>query len=104
LLSRDLAGRLFADGNLASSFEHFENDHACNMFCKFYDLPRDFLKPKAPVRAQFGASFERILEDDELDKGLGMAEILDATGKGKEKDDGPGEQVVDMSLSRASVL
>jgi hypothetical protein len=40
-LSNDVnseTGRIFADGNLASTHDAFTADHSCNRFCKFFHL------------------------------------------------------------------
>jgi hypothetical protein len=58
-----ISASIFADGNLASSFEEFGKDHKCNKYCEFYDLPQDF--PDSRVPTLFGASFERMIEEDE---------------------------------------
>ncbi|KAF8235096.1 hypothetical protein L208DRAFT_1258784, partial [Tricholoma matsutake] len=33
-------GRVFADGNLAAASKYFGNDHICNEFCEYYELPK----------------------------------------------------------------
>ncbi|KAF8268498.1 hypothetical protein EI94DRAFT_1518284, partial [Lactarius quietus] len=35
----DLGGKLFSRGNIQRTHSNFENEHTCNVFCKFFDIP-----------------------------------------------------------------
>ncbi len=37
-------GVLFASGNLPKAHESFEEQHKCNRYCRFFELPTDYDK------------------------------------------------------------
>lgn len=37
-----MGSRVFAGGNISTTWDKFESDHQCSDWCRYYKLPRDF--------------------------------------------------------------
>jgi hypothetical protein len=107
--SSELPGQLFADGNISSAFKNFGDDHTCNAFCRFYGLTRLFGESQVKPAPPFGASFERMLEEDRISdaaqaKAL-AAEVAEAEAAAAVEDEveaAMSKKLSSMSISRVA--
>ncbi|KAH9014256.1 hypothetical protein EDB84DRAFT_1277767 [Lactarius hengduanensis] len=48
----DLGKKLFSKGNVQRTHRDFEEEHECNIFCKFFEVPTSFAQLKTTTRAR----------------------------------------------------
>jgi hypothetical protein len=44
----DLGRKLFSKGNVQRTHHEFENEHECNIFCKFFQVPSSYVQSNHP--------------------------------------------------------